>query len=178
MAHSLWSSYNLLWNLQLAKIKNFLNIKSKGQAEASEPPSATSAVDLPPVKRESTSTAPGPVSALPLPANAQPQQDAPSSMISDLVKNDRRLRSPLPQADMGSALSTFKRTLMQKWKPIPMPAPRGTIYFSGLVEVSGSKAMCVLDVRAFYHPIEAKWVGMNIAVRRTQMRKQRPRGGT
>ena len=177
MAHSLWSSYNLLWSLQLAKIKNFLNIKSEEQAKASKPSTITDAEGISPVKRTSAETSPGPVSTLPIPANAQSQQDAPSSLISSLIKRDKGLRSPLPEADMGSAQSTFKKTLAQKWKPLAMPAPRGTIFLSGLVEVSGSKALCVLDVKAFYHPVEAKWMAMNIAVRRVQLRKQRARGG-
>lgn len=48
---------------------------------------------------------------------------------------------------------------------------------SGLVELTGSKATAVLDVRAAYHPKENRWVAIGVGVRRLQARKQAPKGG-
>ena len=78
---------------------------------------------------------------------------------------------------MDSILTTFKKTLRSAWRPsLPPHPPRGTILISGLVELSGPKAICLLDVLGTYHPGESRWVSIGTRVRRLQRRVQRPRG--
>ena len=104
----------------------------------------------------------------------------PSSTVtsSDASKVFPPLPSiPQPGGDMSSALMAFKRTLAKTWHPPATPPERGTLLVSGLVEVSGTKAVCVLEVQAAYHPKESKWVSVAVGVRRIQRRKQSPRGG-
>ena len=58
------------------------------------------------------------------------------------------------------------------------PPERGTIMISGLVELVGTKATCVVDVRAAYHPKENRWQAIGVGVRRLQSKKQSPKGGS
>ena len=84
---------------------------------------------------------------------------------------------PVLGQDMKIAMKTFERTLAKNWKQSALVLEKGTFMVSGLVEMEGSKANCVLDVRAAYHPAESRWVNVGIGVRRMQSRSQAPRGG-
>jgi len=84
---------------------------------------------------------------------------------------------PTPGNEMAPALSAFTRTLSRTWKPVRFTPPRGTILLSGLVEIQGSRAIAVVDVRAAYNPKESKWEGVGLGVRRFQYLRQPPRGG-
>lgn len=180
MAWSLWASYKALWSLQVAKIKNFLNIKSEPastkqkvapgyidfhrltQMKDKEPPGAT-VVEASTESKTPALTPPAPPS---------------SASRSDGAKVFRALPAiPQPGEEMSSALKAFKNTLAKTWRPASAPAPRGTFMISGLVEVEGPKGYCVLDVHAAYHPAESTWVAVAVDVRRVQPKNQGPRGG-
>lgn len=180
MVWSFWASYNALWSLQLAKIKNLLGIKSEpASAKQRLPPGYINFHRLTQMKDKDASGATG-VEASPeskTPALTPPAPPS-SSPRSDGAKLLRALPAiPQPGEEMSSALNAFKRTLAKTWRPASAPAPRGTFMVSGLVEVAGPKGHCVLDIHAAYHPAESRWVAVGIDVRRIQLKKQGPKGG-
>lgn len=169
----------------MAKVKKFLNIESKPDTSR-QPPlggfvgfqrSAQRTTEQQPqselgIKQSSVSNPPerGPEKATTKQPSSSP--DLASAKIFPIAPS-------LPQQDgsMFLAFSEFKRTLRRTWKPTPMPAPRGTCFVSGLVELVGPKGTCVLEVMATYHPKENKFVSIGMSVRRAQPRQQGPRGG-
>lgn len=80
--------------------------------------------------------------------------------------------------DALSAVDAFKSTFARTWQPAQTPPERGTVMFSGLIELVGPKGIAVLDVRAVYHPAEKRWCQISLAPRRFQPRKQVPKGGS
>ena len=78
--------------------------------------------------------------------------------------------------DMRAALKAFELTLAKKWRQPGVVSERGSVYVSGMVEMLGSRAVCVVDVRATYIPRESRWVAVGVDIRRIQLRKQSPRG--
>ncbi len=102
----------------------------------------------------------------------------PFSPPSDTSK-PFQLRFPPPgtREDLASAATAFKTTFSQTWQPTHTPPERGTVLFSGMVELVGPKGVAVLDVRGEYHAAESRWTKVGIGVRRLQSKKQIPRGG-
>lgn len=183
MAASLWASYRLLLSLRLARIKDYLNIKS--EQENVNPNLSGSFFDFRRLANQKQESQPSPgvegasqaESGRATPAEATSKTSpkrAPSNSTNALPPMPSL---PEPGKDMSIAFKTFRRTLARTWKGLDNPGERGTFMVSGLVELEGSKAVCVLDVRATYHPRESRWVAIAIGVRRVQLRKQAPRGG-
>ena len=177
---SVWASYSALWSLQMAKLKTFLNIKpSLDTQERKTPPSLIDFHRMAKTKEtQQKDSGTGVEESL----EAKASDAANSKQSSSATEADARKVPPLlpslpqPTSELGSALTAFKQTLAKTWKPAAAPAPRGTFMVSGLVEVRGPKGVCVLDVRAAYHPAESRWVTIGMAVRRAQLRKQSPKG--
>ena len=183
MLSSVWASYGVLWSLQVAKVKSFLNIKSE-----TAPTISSTSPDFIALQRStenkdkkvSDTTSPTDISTstktkTPNLGTSQPSAKSGSEDGSKLLRGLPSI--PQPSTEMASALTAFKRTLLKTWRPASVPAPRGTFMVSGLVQVSGPKGHCVLDIRAAYHPAEKRWVAIGMGVRRVQLRKQAPRGG-
>ncbi len=180
IATSLWASSKILLVLQVAKIKDFLNIKTDEANVNSKPPTSFisssrlgnhdqdyqtgSKVEA---ASESKSGKSVPAEG-PLPERASSN---PSNALPPLPP------IPKPGEDISLAYNMFSRTLAKTWKRPSIPAERGVVMVSGLVQVEGSKAVCVMDVMAYYHPQETRWVGISMAIRRMQSRKQVPKGG-
>lgn len=189
MAASLWASYRLLLSLRLARIKDYLNIKS--EQENVNPNLSSSLFDFRRLVNQKQESQPSPGAGGASQAESgSPTPDEVNSKTSRTSKtspkrapsNSANALPPMPSLpepgeDMSIAFKTFKRTLAKTWKRAYVPVERGTFLVSGLVEVEGSKAVCVLDVRAAYHPEESRWANISIGVRRLQPRKQVPRGG-
>ena len=181
MMSSVWASYSALWSLQVAKIKSFLNIKPN--PETREPRTPPGLIDFQRLAKTRDKQQRHPGLGVEDSSDAKPSDTAVSKPLSRPATSDAAKVLPLlpslPQSggDMGSALTAFKQTLAKTWKPAVAPAPRGTFMVSGLVEVLGPKGVCVLDVRAAYHPAESRWVTIGMGVRRIQPRKQGPKGG-
>lgn len=115
------------------------------------------------------------------PAPAPPPKAAPAEDVSKMSASKQRLHNLGvlgAMQDFGTALHVFQHSLIRTWKMPHAPPERGSIMVSGLVELVGSKATCVLDVRAAYHPKENRWVAIGVGVRRLQAKKQAPKGGT
>ncbi|KAH0539107.1 hypothetical protein FGG08_004345 [Glutinoglossum americanum] len=103
----------------------------------------------------------------------------PKGALSESPKDLLPPLPPIPQANehMSAPVSAFKSTLRKTWRSVAPAVPRGSIIVSGLVEVMGSKAVCVLDVRAAYNPAQSRWEVVTVALRRFQQNSQAPRGG-
>ncbi len=183
MASSFWASYTTILSLQMARAKQFLGIKSAPEKQNSQ--ASAGFMDFQHLakttnKQKSHSSAeigktPGSESKS---SEMVPSKSLPKAASSDAARVLPPLPSiPQPGGDMSSALMAFKRTLAKTWHPPSTPPERGTFVVSGLVELAGSKAVCVLDVQAVYHPRDSRWVVVGIGVRRLQQRKQGPKGG-
>ncbi|MCJ1380806.1 hypothetical protein MMC17_003915 [Xylographa soralifera] len=194
---SFWASTQALWQLQVAKVKNFLNIKP--EPDTKRPRFPPGYMNLPRLaqKNEDEPTQP----ALPSPQVKQPEVAAPAASPISAGSERAKILWPLPaipkpSTEMATVTMAFKRNLAKNWKSPSAPAPRGTFMVSGLVELQGPKGVCVMDVQAAYHPQESRWVVIAMGVRRIQkrsvpnfvfdsqarsadkqIRKQGPRGG-
>ena len=175
---SFWASSYAIWQLQVAKVKDFLNIKSDpGPTKPRFPPGYVNLPRLMQPKDKDT-TQPNPqashttqIGASPAPSVSLPTNSERGGIWWPLPA------VPKPGTEMSAVTMAFKKNLAKNWKSAEVPAPRGTFMVSGLVELQGSKAVCVMDVRAAYHPRESRWVVVSMGVRRIQRRKQGPRGG-
>lgn len=182
VALSMWASYKTLWTLQLARAKQFLNLENGND------PDSKGSIDFQPIPKGSnhqekcagcggdlfddsdeTPAAPNP----PAPDLSSAQSEPPSPAMQRL----QNLGVLGLVADMNSAMGTFKQSVMKTWQIPPTRPERGTVMISGLVELVGSKATCVVDVRAAFHPKQNRWVAVGVGVRRLQAKKQAPKGG-
>ena len=182
IAVSVWSSYNTLWSLQVARAKQFLGIQSDDKPESK----STGVVDF----QEMADKGQKKKSGTPAERDAETEElpIAPHTPSPNLSSSDDKKASEAKQrlqslgllgvvTDFKSALTSFKDSLLKTWKFPHAPPERGTVLVSGLVELVGSKATCVLDVRAAFHPKENRFVAIGVGVRRLQARKQAPKGG-
>ncbi|KAL8708300.1 MAG: hypothetical protein Q9220_006775 [cf. Caloplaca sp. 1 TL-2023] len=181
---SMWASYRTMASLQYAKFREYFKLFSDPQAPSSESAEAPdlSLQDMQektsPQKQKSPSTPESEESSKKSegdePSNTASQR-ATSSDFSRLLPSYPGL--PAMGDDMNSAMSAFKKTFAQTWRPASTPPERGTVMFSGMVELVGPKGVAVLDVRGEYHAAESRWSKVGIAVRRIQPKKQGPKGG-
>ena len=175
---SLWASSHAMWQLQIAKIKDLLNIKSEPELQKPRyPPGYANIPQLaqPKEKDEAQSTVTGAevsqAKTIPPPSAALPAGSERSKILWPLPS------IPRPSTEMTVASTAFQSNLAKNWKSASVPAPRGTFMVSGLVEVQGPKGVCVVDVRGAYNPQVSRWAGIVMGVRRIQRRKQAPKGG-
>ena len=183
VAVSLWSSYSTLWSLQLARAKGLLGFKSGEQAPS---PSALEFQKLAEGEEDEDSQSDanfeeGEETPENEPAPTLPSKAASAADFSKMSTTEQKLHNlglRGTMQDFGTALHVFQHSLLKTWKTPRVPPERGSIIISGLVELVGSRATCVIDVRAAYHPKENRWVGVNIGVRRVQAKRQSPKGGS
>ncbi|MCJ1395108.1 hypothetical protein MMC18_007989 [Xylographa bjoerkii] len=166
---SFWASTQALWQLQVAKAKEFLNIKP--EPDTKKPRFPPGYMNLPRLaqKNEDEPTQP----ALPSPQVKPPEVPAPAASPLSTGPERAKILWPLPaipkpSTEMATATMAFKRNLAKNWKAPSAPAPRGTFMVSGLVELQGPRGVCVMDVQAAYHPEESRWVVIAMGVRRIQ----------
>jgi len=182
IAVSMWSSYSTLWSLQVARAKQMLGIQSEVKPESA----STKVVDFQELAKgdKGQEKPSGAVAGQGAEADKLPVVPSPNLSSADAAKASevkQRLQSLGllgVMTDFSSALTSFKNSLLKTWKFPHTPPERGTVMVSGLVELVGSKANCVLDVRAAFHPKENRFVAIGVGVRRLQARKQSPKGGT
>ncbi|KAI9834787.1 MAG: hypothetical protein M1819_002873 [Sarea resinae] len=169
LSSSCWASYKTLVSLQYQRVKDIFRINSKEQDD-----SQFGGI------REKFEQQLGRVQEQKPDSNGPSGQQQPSRFPSWLIQDPRTATSsisPLSNTGMDSAFTTFAKTLAKKWRPPTFVPPRGSVILSGLVEIQGTDAMAVLDVKAAYNPKEAKWGGIMLGVRRYQRRRQAPLGG-
>lgn len=179
VAQSLYASYLHLIALRLVKYQQFLNSKwpedkrhnifSENQLRAL---GTVGFLKLPPKIKEASGSEAGKVSNY---------EQPPKAKLNRASSSSTPVFPPLPSLpetgeDFNLAFKTFKSVLARTSKDSSLHGERGVCLVSGLVEVEGPKAICVMDVRAFYHPGDSRWVAIAIGVRRMQARQQYPRG--
>ncbi|KAL8818845.1 MAG: hypothetical protein Q9223_002613 [Gallowayella weberi] len=77
--------------------------------------------------------------------------------------------------DLAAATEAFQTTFARTWQPATAPPERGTVLFSGMIELVGPKGIVVLDTIGAYHAADSRWTKVSVAVRRMAPRKQGPR---
>ena len=169
--------------IQFTKLKSILNISSDSKTTSTKA-SNPSQLDLKNARRgvnsdkEQPNGQPGSGPSVDLSASQKTSGQSSSRQASSTGNLLPELPTSLDLGDdMNSAVTAFKKTLARTWRPTSPPPERGTVLFSGMVEVVGSKGLATLDIAAFYHAAESRWTNISIGVRRVQSRKQGPRGG-
>ena len=192
---SLYASLRVLCRIQWQKAKETLGIQTKPTREEEQLRQSMLAIQRMQEKQLGWSGAnlprsPSDVAKQPPPdPNRAHPQDPPSSK-SDGVTGHAADRpsstSSLPKLPAGSlpsgseipmALHVFQANMAKNRVSQKMEPPRGTCIVSGLIEISGSKARATLDVRAAYHPQQAKFVVISAGVRSFKLHRQPPMGG-
>lgn len=169
-------------SLQYAKLRSYLKLSSEGESSASTDSPGLSLPDIHQKMRprkEEPAASSGSDQTTGRPASAEIDGQPPRSQTSSDSSKPFQLRFPPPGVgeDLASAATAFKTTFSQTWRPATTPPERGTVLFSGMVELVGPKGVAVLDVRGVYHAAESRWTTLSVAVRRLQSKKQTPRGG-
>ncbi|KAI9784817.1 MAG: hypothetical protein M1839_001547 [Geoglossum umbratile] len=151
---------------QQAALDRFFRVtqsRTEGLEKRSDPASAPSTSDSPEPSGET--------STKDVPSRASTAESPSKDVLPPLP--------PIPQANEYTSVpvSAFRNTLKRTWRPAAPVVPRGSIIVSGLVEVIGTKSVCVIDVRAAYNPAKSKWEVVQIGTRRLQEHSQAPKGG-
>ena len=185
IAKALWAGGEVLWDSNVKRVKQMLSLDSATAPSTlkvgiSPPKSATQQL------QESLEESEGGDMPATQPShqkkddNTKEETSSPPSRISN--KSDRVWLQvlpalPKPGNDIAKVSQAFKKTLAKNWKPASMDPPRGTCRVSGILEIFGPKGIFLLDVVGIYHPAEAKWLSVGVAIRRKAPRSQRPKGG-
>ncbi|KAG0651316.1 hypothetical protein D0Z07_2130 [Hyphodiscus hymeniophilus] len=84
------------------------------------------------------------------------------------------------QGHLAKPILAFKTEFQKNFKPAKNYPPRGSILVTGLVEVDSPRAWLVFDVRAAWDPSTKTYdpLSMVLSLRRLQMKKQGPVGGS
>ena len=182
LASSIWASYKTMASLQYAKLRTYLKLSSEPESSTS---TGSPALGLPDIHHKTTppKQEPSATSSSEQPAEGSASTETDGQPLTGQPPSDSskpfQLRFPPPgtREDLASAATAFKTTFSQTWQPTHTPPERGTVLFSGMVELVGPKGVAVLDVRGEYHAAESRWTKVGIGVRRLQSKKQIPRGG-
>ncbi|KAI4280765.1 MAG: hypothetical protein L6R38_004191 [Xanthoria sp. 2 TBL-2021] len=182
LASSIWASYKTMASLQYAKLRSYLKLSSEAESSTSTDSPGLSLPDIhqkmwPPKQEPAATSESDQMTGSSALAGIDGQP--PTSQTSSDSSKPFQLRFPPPGVgeDLASAATAFKTTFSKTWRPVITPPERGTVLFSGMVELVGPKGVAVLDVRGAYHAAESRWTTLSVAVRRLQSRKQGPRGG-
>ncbi|KAL8971759.1 MAG: hypothetical protein Q9197_003112 [Variospora fuerteventurae] len=155
LASSIWASQKTFASLQISKITNALAFHlspEAPEAEKSNPPDLQlqkAAQQGGPQKHDSTSESDADMP----PGSSTFNKESDESLTKNGSSDRSRLLPITPTIpDLGgdalSAVDAFKSTFARTWQPAQTPPERGTVMFSGLIELVGPKGIAVLDVRA------------------------------
>jgi hypothetical protein len=178
MAKSFWASYSTYWSLQVARIKQLLNVTPS--SDSSKPGLPPGMMNLDQIQESGANKASQSNSKLdkmadPKASDVSGAKGSSRPTLSDSSKILSSLPS-IPQVggDLGSAVMEFKRTLAKTWRPPNAFGERGTFVVTGLVRLEGSKAFCVVDIKAAYHPKEGRYTQIAGGVKYFIPKKQGP----
>ena len=178
MAKSFWASYSTYWSLQVARIKQYLNVDPS--SENSKPAMPPGMVNLDQIQEggaNRTSQSHSQLNKMSDPKSTEVSSAKGSTRptLSDASKILSSLPS-IPQVggDLGSAVMEFKRTLAKTWQTPHAFGERGTFLVTGLVRMEGPKAFCVLEIKAAYHPREGRYTQVAGGVKYIIPKKQGP----
>lgn len=166
-------------SLQYTRLKSVLDFSSDSRAARKED-SNTPDLQVQELPQQGTTpqkqkSAPESDSDMPTGSSLFNNAEHGSSDLSKLLP----LLPTLPDVsdDMASAVDAFRVTFARTWRPANAPPERGTVIFSGMIELIGPKGVAVLDVRAAYHAAESRWTQIAVSPRRVRPKKQGPMGG-
>ena len=179
----------MYWSLQYVRFKAFLNLQTESKEPTSQfTPNALNLHKMTKAPDKEGSQMNNKLDRLSDPKAADTKTTGSDSAGSSLPKppaagvssDSAKILSYLPnlrksQGDLGSAVSTFKKTLMQTWHE-PGFIDRGAIAISGVVEVTGSKAKLVVDVMATFHPETNQLKVFSVRPRSTAEKRLAPQG--
>ncbi|KAL9088732.1 MAG: hypothetical protein Q9165_006041 [Trypethelium subeluteriae] len=192
---SIYASMRVLWRIQWQKAKATLGIQTKPTREDEQLRQSMQAIQRMQEKhlgRSSRNMSSTPSNGADKsasdsnPVQAQDSSTAKSAPTAQHAADRPTTTSSLPKLPSGSlpsgtevplVLHVFYANMDKNRLPPKMEPPRGTCVVSGLVEISGSKARATLDVRAAYHPQEAKFIVISAALRSFKLYRQPPMGG-
>lgn len=182
MLSALWASGRVLWSLQLESIQAMLTLDSKpGNLEASSPIALLFLQKFIKASQHKDAQLNAGNEDMTLDLEDDASEDGLAEDSSEVPlrsgQSSGSKNLSLLRQHMKTALKAFEKTLARKWKHPPIIAERGTCLVSGLVQIEGPDAVCVMDVRASYHPQESRWVTYGVGLRRMQSRRQSPKGG-
>jgi hypothetical protein len=195
LAKSFWNFTKVLVTDDIKRIAKMLGFKSSSQTSM-EQVLARHAKQFPNgmVKEGGPSKDDVPSKNGPLPRPRRSLDDANQAMVKAPVTDKPSPPAQAPDNGASQAkavvqsiglhfigpMLAFKSKLAQTWRPAPNYPPRGCIIVSGLVELDSPKAWLVVDVKAAWDPKTRTYDprSMHLGLRRMQMKKQGPLGGS
>ncbi|KAL8809735.1 MAG: hypothetical protein Q9200_003153 [Gallowayella weberi] len=180
LALSSWAACETIISIQYTRCKRLLGFGSEPESSslADSPEMSLQKVqpNFSPQRQESAPTsendeAPGGTSAAGTVEQPQTSRAPSESGISFQVV----FPPPGMAEDLAAATEAFQTTFARTWQPATAPPERGTVLFSGMIELVGPKGIVVLDTIGAYHAADSRWTKVSVAVRRMAPRKQGPR---
>lgn len=178
VAKSFWASYSTYWSLQLARLKQFLNITPASSNTSTHFPAG--AINVKQLQQDGSKQE----------TQSRAQMDKMSDPKSEVGSTKGSAKSPssnpsklygalpsLPQpgSDIDPAVTAFKRTLAKNWRPPDAFGERGTFAIRGEVELKGPRGSCIFEIVADYHPREAKYRTLRCGLKYFLPKHIRPR---
>lgn len=178
VAKSFWASYSTYCSLQLARLKQFLNIAPNSSNTNPQLPLGTITVEQlqqDGSKLETESRAQMDKMSDPKSEVSSTKSSAKSASLDPSKLYESLPSLPEPGSDIGPAIMEFKRTLAKNWRPPDAFGERGTLVVRGDVELKGPRGSCVFEIVADYHPQEAKYMTLRCGLKYFLPKRQRPR---
>ena len=177
MIKSFWASYSTYLSLQVARLKQLLNVDPSKNSKPALPPGMVTLdqVSEGGTKKESQSHAQLDRMSDPKSSDVDSAKSSSRRTLSDASKILGSVPS-IPQfgADLSVALQEFKKTLSKNWQQPHAFGERGTFLVMGLVRIEGPKAYCVVDIKAAYHPRERRYTQIASGVKYLIPKRQAP----
>ena len=191
---STWASARYLVEVQLNKLRELFGLEPKWNSQVRALQGAIRMAEakhrFDEVKRISASQKPGEIQEIR--DSSQRHESAPnsdlskkpgSSIPSSIDKSKVSLQDLQPPAESPAekkhpmALILFMSLMGRYKQPLQVEPPKGSVIFTGLVEVIGTKSNATLDMTVAYDPQKREIVLWDWRPRRMQARRQRPKGG-
>ena len=177
-----WASYKVLLSLQLARMRQVLDFKpNHGDSSLSvsqnifNPQHTKNNENL--MEKNRSKSEPEDLQSLDPNSDNELEAEGLPGAAKNRTSLDPNQSDTGVSRDMKIAFKTFEKTFAKNWKPPGAVVERGCLLVSGLVEVEGPKAVCIIDVLASYHPEKSHWVSVSLRLRRLQPKRLRPKGG-
>ncbi|RFU32774.1 hypothetical protein B7463_g3555, partial [Scytalidium lignicola] len=188
LAQSFWAFTKVLVTQEFQQLANLIGINTDQSSKALDPlevlrqrqmqrPNPAPSPDGPP-KQPSLTDAATAMGAMSFPSK--------TPMVGKDSQDVDTTAGPATKVGMGlhahfmRPIMAFKMKLAQTWRSANALPPRGCIIVSGMVEINAPKAWLVFDVTAAWDPKTKAYDSKSLALRlrRVQMKKQWPAGGT
>lgn len=189
LAQSFWAFAKVLVAQELQQLSNMLGIKNNQPPQAFDPiemlrqrhmqrPNPAPSPDGPP-KQPSLTDAATAMGTISFPPKTTPVVGKDSQELDATAGPATKVGMSL-HAHFMRPIMAFKLKLAQTWRSAASIPPRGSIIVSGMVEINAPKAWLVFDVTGAWDPKTKSYdsKSMVLRLRRVQMKKQWPAGGS